>query len=39
MHIGYRTLTLFSLGLGLVFIGLLNTGPGRYAVAVKLEEK
>jgi putative oxidoreductase len=39
MHIGYRTLTLFSLGLGLVFIGLTNTGPGRYAVAVKLEEK
>ncbi len=39
LHIGYRTLTLFSLGLGLVFIGLMNTGPGRYAVSVKLEEK
>ena len=39
MQIGYRTLTLFSLGLGMVFIGLMNTGPGRYAVSVKLEEK
>ena len=39
MQIGYRTLTLFSLGLGMVFIGLMNTGPGRYAVSVRLEEK
>jgi len=37
--IGYKTLMLFSLGLTTVFIGLINTGPGRYAVAVKLEKK
>ena len=37
--IGYKTLTLLSLGLTIVFIGLMNTGPGRYAVAVKLERK
>ncbi|MGD2272776.1 MAG: DoxX family protein [Desulfobacterales bacterium] len=35
----YRTLTLFSLGLGAVYTGLFNTGPGRYAVSVKLEQK
>ena len=39
LNIGYRTLTLFSLGLASVFVGLINTGPGRYAVAVKLEKK
>ncbi len=39
INIGYRTLTLFSLGLASVFIGLVNTGPGRYALAVKLEKK
>jgi len=39
LNIGYKTLTLYSLGLALVFIGLMNTGPGRYAVAVKLERK
>ncbi len=39
LGIGYRTLMLFSLGLGLVFIGLVNTGPGKYAVSVKLEKK
>jgi uncharacterized membrane protein YphA (DoxX/SURF4 family) len=37
--IGYRTLMLFSIALAAVFIGFLNTGPGRYAVAVKLEKK
>ena len=36
---GYITLTLFSLALAVVFLGLFNTGPGRYAVAVKLEKK
>ena len=36
---GYKTLTLLALGLTIVFIGLMNTGPGRYAVAVKLEKK
>jgi putative oxidoreductase len=39
LGIGYRTLMLFSLGLGMVFIGLINTGPGKYAVSVKLEKK
>jgi len=39
LNIGYKTLTLYSFGLALVFIGLMNTGPGRYAVAVKLERK
>jgi uncharacterized membrane protein YphA (DoxX/SURF4 family) len=37
--IGYKTLTLFALGLTTVFIGLMNTGPGRYAISVKLEKK
>ena len=37
--ITYKTLTLFSLGLAVVFIGLANAGPGRYAVSVKLEKK
>ncbi len=36
---GYHTLTLFSLGYAVMFIGLVNTGPGRYAVALKLEKK
>jgi len=36
---GYRTLTLFSLALAAVYLGLAQTGPGRYAVAVKLEKK
>ena len=39
LNIGYKTLTLYSLGLALVSIGLMNTGAGRYAVAVKLERK
>ena len=39
LNIGYKTLTLYSLGLALVSLGLMNTGPGRYAVAVKLERK
>ena len=36
---GYVTLTLWSLGLALVFFGLIYIGPGRYAVSVKLEKK
>ena len=36
---GYHTLTLFSLGYAFVFISLVNTGPGRYAVSLKLEKK
>jgi len=38
-NIGYRTLMLYSLSLASVFIGFLNTGPGRYSIAVKLEKK
>ena len=36
---GYVTLTLWSLGLALVYFGLIYIGPGRYAVSVKLEKK
>lgn len=36
---GYRTLMLFSLALTAVYLGLAHTGPGRYAVSVKLEKK
>ncbi|MCP4371365.1 MAG: DoxX family protein [Deltaproteobacteria bacterium] len=38
-NIGYRTLMLYSLSLASVFLGFVNTGPGRYAIAVKLEKK
>jgi putative oxidoreductase len=38
-NIGYRTLMLYSLSLASVFLGFTNTGPGRYAIAVKLEKK
>lgn len=36
---GYDTLMLWSLGLAAVFFGLVYVGPGRYAIAVKLEKK
>ncbi len=36
---GYDTLMLWSLGLAVVFLGLVYVGPGRYAIAVKLEKK
>ena len=36
---GYDTLMLWSLGLAAVFLGLVYVGPGRYAIAVKLEKK
>lgn len=36
---GYRTLMLFSLALSAVYLGLAQTGAGRYAVSVKLEKK
>jgi putative oxidoreductase len=36
--IGYNTLMLWSLGLAAVFLGLIYVGPGRYAIAVKLEK-
>jgi len=38
-RIGYNTLMLWSLGLATVFFGLIYVGPGRYAIAVKLEKK
>jgi len=38
-RIGYQTLMLWSIGLGIVFLGLIYVGPGRYAIAVKLEKK
>lgn len=38
-NVGYRSLTFYALGLAAVFLGLSNTGAGRYAVAVKLEKK
>jgi hypothetical protein len=38
-QIGYNTLMLWSLGLAAVFFGLIYVGPGRYAIAVKLEKK
>jgi putative oxidoreductase len=37
--IGYKTLMLWSAGLAFLFSGLIFTGPGRYAIAVKLEKK
>ena len=37
--IGYTTLMLWSAGLAVVFLGLIFVGPGRYAIAVKLERK
>jgi putative oxidoreductase len=37
--IGYKTLMLWSAGLAAVFLGLVFVGPGRYAIAVKLEKK
>lgn|GEM_PF-411039 len=37
--IGYKTLMLWSAGLATVFLGFIFVGPGRYAIAVKLEKK
>ena len=39
ISIGYQTLMLWSIGLSVVFLGLIYTGPGKYAIAVKLEKK
>lgn len=38
-RIGYQTLMLWSFGLAAVFFGLMYVGPGRYAIALKLEKK
>ena len=37
--VGFNTLMLWSLGLAVVFFGLIYIGPGRYSIAVKLEKK
>ena len=37
--IGYKTLPLYAAALACVCIGLIFTGPGRFAVAVKIEKK
>jgi putative oxidoreductase len=39
ISIGYRTLPLYAAALACVCIGLMITGPGRFAVAVKIEKK
>ncbi len=37
--INYKTLMLWSIGIASVFLGLIFVGPGRYALAVRLEKK
>ena len=37
--ISYKTLMLWSIGIAAVFLGLIFVGPGRYALAVRLERK
>ena len=39
IHMGYKTLPLYAGALACVCIGLLFSGPGRFAVAVKIETK
>ena len=39
ISVGYKTLPLYSAALACVCIGLMITGPGRFAVAVKIEKK
>ncbi len=39
INIGYRTLPLYAAALACVCVGLLLVGPGRFAVAVKIEKK
>lgn len=36
---GYQTLPLYAVALACVCVGFLFTGPGRFAVAVKIEQK
>lgn len=36
---GYQTLPLYAAALACICIGFLFTGPGRFAVAVKIEQK
>ncbi len=37
--ISYKTLMLWSIGIAAVFLGLIFVGPGRYALALRLEKK
>ena len=39
LSFGYKTLMVWAIGLAAVFLGLIYMGPGRYAIAVKLEKK
>jgi len=39
ISIGYKTLPLYAAALACACIGLMITGPGRFAVAVKIEKK
>lgn len=39
ISIGYKTLPLYAAALACTCIGLMITGPGRFAVAVKIEKK
>ena len=39
INVGYKTLPLYAAALALVCLGLFMTGPGRFAVAVKIEKK
>ncbi len=39
INIGYRTLPLYAAALACVCIGMMFVGPGRFAVAVKIEKK
>lgn len=39
INVGYKTLPLYAGALACVCIGLIVSGPGRFAVAVKIETK
>ncbi|MBT8341856.1 MAG: hypothetical protein HKP58_07305 [Desulfatitalea sp.] len=39
VNVGYKTLPLYAGALACVCIGLLLSGPGRFAVSVKIESK
>jgi len=39
VNVGYKTLPLYAGALACVCIGLILSGPGRFAVAVKIETK
>ena len=39
ISMGYKTLPLYAVALTCICIGLMITGPGRFAVAVKIEKK